>query len=229
MPCAVNDAAAKTAINHIGGRANSHTNRAAKAGARSVIASTPAAHASAGAATSNPVPASRLSVSTATEPAAAPVAKAGVIKPPTAPVRRYSAVSNGFRNRMTTAPPSVRLALTLTVRMLLPLPGNSGHQIEQIPVARPAMAIAGISGHDRRCGTGRAHAVTLSNANPTATATGATAHPKKTNRYERLALGHTTECSRCVTGADTATARLEVISAVPMAFGCQEPSTMRAA
>ena len=34
MPCAVNAAAAKTTINHSGGRASSQTNSAAKAGAR---------------------------------------------------------------------------------------------------------------------------------------------------------------------------------------------------
>ena len=49
---------------------------------------------------------------------------------------------------MIAAAPSVRPLFTLTVRMLLPLPGSSGHQIEQMPVSSPAAAIAGISTQD---------------------------------------------------------------------------------
>ena len=58
--------------------------------------------------------------------------------------------------------------------MLRPLPGSSGHQIDPIPVARPASAIVGINVHDRNCGLGRASAITFSNANPITTASGAT-------------------------------------------------------
>ena len=74
---------------------------------------------------------------------------------------------------MITAPPSVMPALMLTVRMLRPFPGSSGHQIEQMPVANPATATAGISIHDAICGFGLASVMTPSNARPTATASGA--------------------------------------------------------
>ena len=43
--------------------------------------------------------------------------------------------------------PSVRPLFRLTVRMLLPLPGSSGYQSEQIPTSRPAAAIPGIRSH----------------------------------------------------------------------------------
>ena len=61
-------------------------------------------------------------------------------------------------------------------------PGSSGHQIEQIPVANPATATAGISIHDPICGFGRASDITLSNARPTAAASGAMASARMTNR-----------------------------------------------
>src|SRR2546427_1612590 len=106
------------------------------------------------------VPAKWFRASVASEPAAAPVANAGVSMPPTAPERRYSAVSNGFNSKMTAAAPRVSPLLMLTVRMLLPLPGNSGHQIEQMPVSSPAAATDGISTHDLNCTLGRAIAIT---------------------------------------------------------------------
>ena len=83
---------------------------------------------------------------------------------------------------MTAAAPRVRPLFTLTVRMLLPLPGNSGHQIEQIPVKSPAAATAGISIHDLNWTFGRAAAITRLNARPTAAANGAMASARKPNR-----------------------------------------------
>src|SRR2546423_2866156 len=128
--------------------------------------------------------------------------------PPTAPERRYSAVSNGFNSKMTAAAPRVSPLLMLTVRMLLPLPGNSGHQIEQMPVSSPAAATDGISTHDLNCTLGLAIAITRLNASPTAAASGAIASARKPNRYDSLASGHVSACSRCVTGDATATATL---------------------
>ena len=49
---------------------------------------------------------------------------------------------------MTAAAPSVSPLFRLTVRMLLPLPGSSGHQTEQMPISSPAAAIAGISSQE---------------------------------------------------------------------------------
>src|SRR3984957_1432862 len=95
------------------------------------------------------VPANALIASTTADPAAAPVANEGVSMPPTAPARRNRAVNTGLSTRITAAAPRVIELLRLTVRMLLPLPGNSGHQCEQTPVTRPAAAIAGISTQDR--------------------------------------------------------------------------------
>src|SRR3954452_12885545 len=176
-----------------------------------------------------PVPAKWFTTSVASDPAAAPVANAGVSMPPTAPERRYSAVSRGFNSKITAAAPRVSPLLTLTVRMLLPLPGNSGHQIEQIPVSSPAAAAERISSHDLNCILGRAIVITRLNARPTAAASGATASARKPNRYDIFASGHVSACSRCVTGDATATARLDVINAAPSTLGCQVPRTMRAA
>jgi hypothetical protein len=83
---------------------------------------------------------------------------------------------------MTAAAPSVTPLLRLTVRMLLPLPGSSGHQIEQMPVNRPAAATEGISTHDLNCTLGRAIAITRLNSSPTAAASGAMANASKANR-----------------------------------------------
>ena len=94
-----------------------------------------------------------------TEPNAAPVANAGVSMPPTAPPRRNTAVSSGLRRRITTAEPSVRPLAKLTVRMLLPFPGSSGHHTEQMPINKPAAAIAGISTQDLMVVAGRASAM----------------------------------------------------------------------
>ena len=73
---------------------------------------------------------------------------------------------------MTTAALSVRPLLRLTVRMLFPLPGSSGHHTEQIPTNRPAAAIAGISSHDLMVFAGRARAIIRLNARPTPSASG---------------------------------------------------------
>src|SRR6202048_145226 len=220
---------ANTRSSQYGGRASSQTNSAANAGARWGIASTPAAHVSDTAATWISVPAKWLSTRVARDPAAAPVAIAGVSMPPTAPARRNSAVRRGFNSKMTAAAPSIKSLLRLTVRMLLPLPGSSGHQIEQTPVISPAAAIVGIRIHDRNCTFGRARAMTRSNARPTATASGAMANAKNTNRYDNRAVGHVSACSRWVTGEATATARLDVIKAAPTARGCHVPSRILAA
>ena len=76
---------------------------------------------------------------------------------------------------------------TLTVRMLRPLPGSSGYQIEQMPVSSPAAAIPGISSHDAEGGTlGSAVAISRSNAIPIPTATGAMARASRTNRYDSV-------------------------------------------
>src|SRR5262245_6738876 len=160
---------------HAGGWASSQTKIAAQTGARWVIASTPAAHVSETAGTLTDISVQVLIDSATTEPSADPVASDGVSIPPTAPARRNSAVSSGFNNRMTAAAPRVRPLFTLTVRMLLPLPGSSGHQIEQIPVTSPAAATDGISTHDLNCTFGRAIAITALNARPTAAASGAMA------------------------------------------------------
>ena len=66
--------------------------------------------------------------------------------------------------------------------MLLPLPGSSGHQIEQMPVSRPAAAIAGIRTQERICTFGRAAAITRLNASPMAAASGAMANARNANR-----------------------------------------------
>ncbi len=88
--------------------------------------------------------------------------------PPTAPARRNTAVRRGLRNRITTAAPSVSPLLRLTVKMLLPLPGSSGHRMEQRPMSSPAAAIAGISTQDFMRVAGRARAMMWLNANPDA-------------------------------------------------------------
>ena len=113
--------------------------------------------------------------------------------------------------------------------MLRPLPGSSGSHSEQTPVSKPAAAIAGINRQDRGCTVGRALVITVSNVRPTAAASGARANARNTNRYDTSARGHCTACSKWVTGAATATARLEVISATPSTRGCHVPIRIRAA
>src|SRR6476469_3861427 len=142
------------------------------------------------------VPAHWFRASVVSDPAAAPVAIAGVRRPPTAPERRYSALSSGFKNRMMAAAPIVRPLLRLTVRMLLPLPGSSGHQMEQTPVNSPAAATEGISTHDLNCGVGLAIAITRLNTSPTAAASGAMASARNPKRYDSFASGHVNACSR---------------------------------
>ena len=102
--------------------------------------------------------------------------------PPTAPARRNTAVRRGLRKRITTAAPRVRPLLRLTVRMLLPLPGNSGHRTEQMPTNSPAAAIAGISIHNFIVEAGRARAMSRLNARPTPTASGDSRTAKTVSR-----------------------------------------------
>ena len=83
--------------------------------------------------------------------------------------------------------------------------------------------------HDRICGLGRIAFISLSKTSPMATASGAMAHARNTKRYDRSGSGQTSECSRWVTGDATATARLDVIKAVPIARGCHVPSRIRVA
>ena len=118
------------------------------------------------------------------------------------------------------AAPSVMPLFRLTVRMLLPLPGSSGHLMEQIPMSKPAAAMAGISTQDLMVVAGLARAMTWLNANPTARARGASAIAKAVRRYDNWGDGQCSGAASCVTGDATATARLEVISAVPTARGC---------
>ena len=66
--------------------------------------------------------------------------------------------------------------------MLLPLPGSSGYQIEQMPVSSPAAAIAGIRIHELYWTFGRAVDITWLNARPIAPASGAMASARNTNR-----------------------------------------------
>ena len=102
--------------------------------------------------------------------------------PPTAPARRNTAVRSGLRNRITTAAPNVRPLFRLTVRMLLPLPGSSGHRMEQMPMSSPAAAIAGISTQDFMVVAGRARAMMWLNANPTPSASGASDYRESRSR-----------------------------------------------
>ena len=66
--------------------------------------------------------------------------------------------------------------------MLLPLPGNSGHRMEQMPISSPAAAIAGISTQDFMVVAGRARAMMWLNANPTPSANGARTIAKAVSR-----------------------------------------------
>ncbi len=63
--------------------------------------------------------------------------------------------------------------------MLLPLPGSSGHQCEQIPITSPAPASAGTSTQDLIMRAGRAARMSRLNARPTTSVSGAntTARP----------------------------------------------------
>ncbi len=101
-------------------------------GVRWVMASTPAAPASEIAAVGTEVPKEALVASTSSDPAAAPVASEGVSIPPTAPARKNKAVRSGFNASTMAAAVMVMPLFKVTVRMLRPLPGNSGHQCEQI-------------------------------------------------------------------------------------------------
>src|SRR5579875_4073148 len=116
--CAVTVAARNTKNSHQGGVASSQTNTAAHTGARWVIATTPAAVVSATAGTLIAIPVHALIARVTTDPVAAPVARAGVNMPPTAPARKTTAVRRGLRNRITAAAPSVGSPFKTTVRML---------------------------------------------------------------------------------------------------------------
>ena len=149
--------------------------------------------------------------------------------PPTAPARRNNAVRSGFRIRITTAVPNVIALLTLTVRMLLPLPGSSGHQCEHTPITNPAPAIEGINTHERFSCAGRAHAIRRLKPSPTATASGDTATANTVNTTVTDGAGQASGVASWVTSEAAATPRLEVISAVPSTRGCHDRNRIRAA
>ena len=113
--------------------------------------------------------------------------------------------------------------------MLLPLPGSSGHQCEQMPIVNPAAAIVGINTHDSGKLAGRASAMMRLNASPTASMTGANSRAAAVSRYDSAGPGQTRTGRSWVTAEPTATARLEVINAAPTARGCQVFSMMRRA
>src|SRR6185503_11456184 len=136
--------------------------------------------------------------SATTEPIAAPVARAGVSRPPTAPERRNAAVRTGFSTRMTAAAPSVRPLFRLTVRTLLPLPGSSGHQSEQTPVSSPAAAIAGINSHERGAADVFAHFISRLNSRPTPSASGARITANAVSTYDSTGFGHANGAASCV-------------------------------
>ncbi len=98
-----------------------------------------------------------------------------------------------------------------------------------MPVSRPAAAIAGISIHDWYCTFGLA--ASSPGRRPGRQRRPAEPTPAPGTRTGRTApqSGQTSGCPRWVTGAATATARLDVISAVPSARGCHVPNRMRAA
>ena len=125
-----------------------------------------------------------------TAPAAAPVASDGVSIPPAPPARRNRAVSSGFKTRITAAADNVRPLARLTVRTLFPLPGNSGHQYEQMPISNPAPASAGTNIQLRISRAGRAAAMIRLKANPTTRATGASIRPCAVSRYDDSPIGH---------------------------------------
>ena len=83
---------------------------------------------------------------------------------------------------MTAAALNVIPLLRLTVRMLFPLPGSSGHQWAQMPTSNPAAAMAGISGHDVETRLGRASVISRLNSRPAASASGATSTATAVNR-----------------------------------------------
>jgi hypothetical protein len=66
--------------------------------------------------------------------------------------------------------------------MLRPLPGSSGYRIEQMPISRPAAAIAGIRTQEWYCTLGRATVITRLNARPMEPASGAMASAKNANK-----------------------------------------------
>ena len=70
----------------------------------------------------------------------------------------------------------------LTVRMLRPLPGSSGHQCEQMPITSPAPASAGTSTQVRIGLAGRAAAINRLNASPTTRVSGASNSPCAVSR-----------------------------------------------
>src|ERR1700761_2283769 len=175
--------------NHSGGRASSQTKSAAQIGEPWVTASTPAAPASDTAGPCRCDPAAQLIARISVDPAAAPVASEGVSMPPAPPARRNSAVRSGLSTRIAAAEDNVMVLARLTVRMLRPFPGNSGHQCEQIPMTSPAAASAGTTTHVRIGLVGRATAISRLNANPTARATGASISPCAVSRYVDSLLG----------------------------------------
>jgi len=85
-----------------------------------------------------------VEASASTRPAAAPVAVAGVIMPPTAPVRRKSAVASGFRIRMTAARKG-QAGADAEIRMLRPFLEAPATRSSRCRWPSPANAIAGMA------------------------------------------------------------------------------------
>ena len=142
-----------------------------------MTARTPAAHASDTAGTLRCCGVQVFTDRATTAPSAAPVASAGVSRPPTAPARRKIAVSTGLRIRIAAAAATDRPRSTLTTRTLVPLPGSSGSRCEHSPTSSPAPARAGISSQvsrgPRSAARDRARAVNRVKASPTASVAGA--------------------------------------------------------
>ena len=117
----------------------------------------------------------------------------------------------------------------LTVRMLRPLPGNSGHQCEQIPITSPAPASAGTSTQlrIRRAGLRRCH-------EPVERQPHHQCHRRQHQPVSGQQIGRLLDrpvagwADRRVTAEPIATARLEVRNAAPSARGCQVFSKIRA-
>lgn len=101
--------------------------------------------------------------------------------------------------------------------------------MEQRPVINPARATPGMSTQDVSCGFGPASVINRLKVSPITTASGAMASASMVNWYDSAGSGQVRSRSKWVTGCDTATARLDVISAVPTTLGCQVPIMTRAA
>ena len=168
-----------------------------------------------------------------TTPSVAPVASAGVIRPPTAPARRKTAVRRGLRIRIAPAAAMLRSRSTLTSRTLEPLPGSSGSQCEHTPTSRPADPSAGISSQvfpgPRSAARARARVISALNAIPTPTVTGASSTTTTVSRYDSCGFGHCRAGPSLMNGAATTTAMPDVTTAVITARISQVRNTIRSA